>query len=218
MTVTPDPARTRMVDEQLRARGISDEQVLRIMSEIPRERFLPPDCASQAYDDRALPIDCGQTISQPYIVALMTSLLEIRDDHRVLEVGTGTGYQTAILSQLAGRVFTMERIGQLLESARKRLSGLGVDNVEFLETDGSEGWPEFAPFDRIIVTAAAPDVPDPLVGQLCEGGRMVLPVGPVGDQVLTLVERRSGRVVERPGIAVRFVKLLGSQGYCEGTE
>ena len=218
MTATSDAARKRMVDEQLRARGLSDERVLRVMGEIPRERFLPPDCASQAYDDRALPIDCGQTISQPYIVGLMTSMLAVRDDHRVLEVGTGTGYQTAILSQLAGRVFSMERIGKLLESARNRLSALGVDTVEFLEADGSEGWPEFAPFDRIIVTAAAPDVPDPLVRQLCEGGRMVLPVGPVGDQVLTLVERSSGRVVERPGIGVRFVKLLGSQGYCEGSE
>ncbi len=218
MTVTPNEARKRMVDKQLRARGLSDERVLRVMGEIPREQFVPSDSASQAYDDRALPIDCGQTISQPYIVGLMTSMLTLRDDHRVLEVGTGTGYQTAILSRLAGRVFTTERIGELLESARKRLSALGVENVEFLETDGSEGWAERAPFDRIIVTAAAPEVPDALVAQLCEGGRMVLPVGPVGNQVLTLVERRSGRVVERPGIGVRFVKLLGSQGYCEGVE
>lgn len=213
MTMDSATARRGMVEEQLRARGLGDERVLKLMEEIPRERFLPSRSAAFAYEDRALSIECGQTISQPYIVALMTTMLGVEPEHRVLEVGTGTGYQTAILAGLAKRVFTIERIASLLDGARARLAGLEVDNVEFLQADGSLGLPEHQPFDRIVVTAASPQVPQPLVDQLTEGGRLVLPVGPVGAQMLTLVERCAGRTVERPGIGVRFVKLLGAYGF-----
>jgi protein-L-isoaspartate(D-aspartate) O-methyltransferase len=208
-------ARLDMVESQIARRGIRDERVLEAMRAIPRERFLPPDQIAHAYEDRALLVGLGQTISQPYIVALMTESLQLSPDHRVLEVGTGTGYQTAILATLAGHVFTIERIEELAVSVPKRLEDLGLENVTFRTADGSVGWPEQAPFDRITVTAAAPRVIPALVAQLAEGGRMVIPVGDEETQRLTVVERHQGKTVERPSIAVRFVKLIGTSGFPE---
>ncbi|UCG31547.1 MAG: protein-L-isoaspartate(D-aspartate) O-methyltransferase [Phycisphaerales bacterium] len=206
-------ARQEMVDQQLRQRGLSDERVLAVVSEVPRERFVPDSMQASAYDDRALPIQCGQTISQPYIVALMTTMLDVRDEHRVLEVGTGSGYQTMILARLARKVYTMERIAELQEEARRVLASLGVGNVVFIVGDGTLGHPPAAPYDRILVTAGAPEVPTALVDQLTEGGILVLPVGPTDRQTLTAVEKRGGRVIETPGIGVRFVKLIGTCGW-----
>ncbi len=207
--------RLDMVESQIARRGIRDERVLEAMRAIPRERFLPPDQIAHAYEDRALLVRLGQTISQPYIVALMTESLRLSPDHRVLEVGTGTGYQTAILATLAGQVFTIERIEELAVSVPKRLEDLGLENVSFRTADGSVGWPEEAPFDRITVTAAAPRVIPALVNQLAEGGRLVIPVGDEETQRLTVVERHQGTTVERPSIAVRFVKLIGTSGFPE---
>ena len=202
-----------MVEEQIARRGVQDRRVLEAMESIPRERFLPADQAACAYEDRALPVGMGQTISQPYIVALMTELLRLERDHRVLEVGTGTGYQTAILAALAGQVYSIERIDTLMIAARRRLTALGFENITFHVGDGSLGWPEPAPFDRIIVTAAAPTIIQALVDQLAEGGRLVIPVGGEGTQTLTTVERHKGKTIERPSIAVRFVKLIGESGF-----
>lgn len=206
-------AREEMVEQQLRRRGLSDERVLAVVGEVPRERFVPDSMLASAYDDRALPIQCGQTISQPYIVALMTTMLDVREEHRVLEVGTGSGYQTMILARLARRVYTIERIAELQEEARRVLAFLGVDKVHFIVGDGTLGHPPAAPYDRILVTAGAPEVPTTLVDQLTEGGVMVLPVGPTDRQTLTAVEKRGGRVIETPGIGVRFVKLIGTCGW-----
>ncbi len=209
----PTPVREQMVQTQLRGRGIHDDRVLDVMASIPRERFLPSDLAHLAYEDRALPIELEQTISQPYIVAFMTEALRISPHHRVLEIGTGTGYQTAILAQLADRVYSIERHEPLSHAAALRLQELGITNVEVTTGDGSVGWGEHAPYDRIIVTAASPDVPSQLVEQLTEGGRMIVPVGDEHAQRLTLIERHAGRTVERPSIAVRFVKLVGRAGF-----
>jgi protein-L-isoaspartate(D-aspartate) O-methyltransferase len=206
-------ARLDMVKSQIARRGIRDERVLEAMRTVPRERFLPPDQAAHAYEDRALPVGLGQTISQPYIVALMTESLELSPDHRVLEIGTGTGYQTAILATLAHHVFTVERIEDLAVLVPKRLEDLGFSNVTFRIGDGSVGWPERAPFDRITVTAAAPQVIQALVNQLTEGGRLVIPVGDQETQRLTMIERHQGKIVERPSIGVRFVRLIGEAGF-----
>jgi protein-L-isoaspartate(D-aspartate) O-methyltransferase len=206
-------AREEMVEQQLRRRGLSDERVLAVVSEVPRERFVPDSMLASAYDDRALPIQCGQTISQPYIVALMTTMLDVREEHRVLEVGTGSGYQTMILARLAREVHTIERIAELQGEARRVLASLGVDKVHFIVGDGTLGHAPAAPYDRILVTAGAPEVPTTLVDQLTEGGVMVLPVGPTDRQTLTAVEKRGGRVIETPGIGVRFVKLIGTCGW-----
>lgn len=206
--------RLRMVKSHIANRGISDERVLDAMKAVPRERFLPPDLADSAYEDRALPVGQGQTISQPYIVGLMSDLLRVESHHRVLEIGTGTGYQTAILAILAERVFTIERIEPLSLDAVDRITALGFDDrVDFRVGDGSLGWPEFAPFDRIMVTAGGPSVPQPLLDQLAEGGRLVVPVGPEGNQRLVAIERRHGSFVEHPSIAVRFVRLIGKEGF-----
>jgi len=207
--------RLEMVDRQLLARGIRDERVLAVMRAVPRERFLPPEEIDQAYCDKALAVGFGQTISQPYIVGLMTEALEVSPIHRVLEIGTGTGYQTVILAMLAKRVFTIERLDALSCAAERRFSETGLANAEFRVGDGSIGWPEAAPFDRIMVTAAAPSVPAALVDQLADGGRMVVPVGEEGFQQLVRIERRAGRVIEQPMIAVRFVRLIGAAGYRE---
>ncbi len=202
-----------MVQTQLRQRGIQDPRVLDSMGRIPRERFLPSGLSHLAYEDRALPIELDQTISQPYIVAFMTEALRIAPEHRVLEIGTGTGYQTAILAHLADRVYSIERHEPLSHAAALRLAELGITNVELTTGDGSVGWPEHAPYDRIIVTAASPDVGAQLVEQLADGGRMIVPVGDEHAQRLTLVERHAGKTVERPSIAVRFVKLVGRAGF-----
>lgn len=187
--------------------------MLEAMRKLPRERFLPPSQARYAYEDRALPIGMEQTLSQPYIVALMTESLRVAPDHRVLEIGTGTGYQTAVLATLARHVYSVERLDALSIAAEKRLEDIGLQNVTLRIGDGSLGWPEHAPFDRIIVTAAAPAICQALVDQLAEGGRLVLPVGEGVSQQLTTIERRHGSIIERPSIAVRFVKLIGEQGF-----
>jgi len=201
--------RRRMVEEQIRRRGVRDERVLDAMLAVPREFFVPKRSRSAAFDDRALAVAHGQTISQPYIVAYMTEQLDTASDHRVLEIGTGTGYQTAILARLAKHVYTVERLSALREFASGNLGCIGVTNVTFSTGDGSLGLPEHAPFDRIIVTAAAPHVPQPLVDQLADGGVLVVPVGGGNEQTLLRVVRTEGRTVETATLACRFVKLIG---------
>lgn len=207
--------RHQMVDSQLAARGITDPNVLEVMRSTPREAFVPKDQVAVAYEDRALPVGHGQTISQPYIVACMTEALHLKRTDVVLEIGTGTGYQTAILASLARHVFTIESLRPLSEAAQERLGALGHTNIHFRIGDGSYGWPEFSPYDAIIVTAAAPAVIQTLVDQLHDGGRMIVPVGDDATQTLTLIERKGRCVVEKPGIQVRFVKLLGEFGFAD---
>ena len=202
-------ARRQMVERQLQTRDITDPAVLRAMAEVPRHRFVSPALASQAYTDRALPIEEGQTISQPYIVALMTQLLELRGSEKVLEVGTGSGYQAAVLAELVPRVYTIEILPGLAASAAARLKALGYARVRVRAGDGYRGWPEAAPFDAIVVTAGATHVPEPLVGQLAEGGRLVIPVGESsGTQELIQGRKTAGRLVTRVVIPVRFVPLV----------
>jgi protein-L-isoaspartate(D-aspartate) O-methyltransferase len=205
--------RERMVDEQLTRRGIADARVLEVMRRIPRHRFVEEGLAHSAYEDHPLPIGEGQTISQPYIVALMTSLLELTGQEKVLEVGTGSGYQTAVLGALARRVWSIERLPRLAERARSLLESLGVSNVWIRVGNGALGWPDEAPFDRILVAAGGPTVPPPLVEQLAEGGRMILPVGSAEDQVLTVVERTGGEVRSRQVGECKFVKLVGKYAW-----
>ena len=211
--------RTRMVMRQLAGRGIRDQRVLAAMRWAPREWFLPPHLASDAYSDGPLPIGSGQTISQPYVVALMTEELQPRRTDRILEIGTGSGYQTAILAYLAsnGRIFTVERLPDLLVEAEERFRRLGLTNIETLLGDGAKGWPEQAPFDRIIVAAAAPSIPEPLTAQLAPGGRLIIPVGDLALQELVILERpRSGeRIVERQAGGVRFVPLISRLAFTE---
>ena len=193
----------------LRRHGIADAAVLRAMDEVPREHFVPNAYADAAYRDQALPISCGQTISQPYVVAYMTERLEVGPQHRVLEVGTGSGYQTAVLSRLAREVVTIERYRTLADSARARLATLGYANVEVVAGDGLAGIPEKAPFDRIIVTAAAEGVPQALVDQLADGGVMVFPLGPhSGAQVIVKLTKTKDGLGREDLIGVRFVPLL----------
>jgi protein-L-isoaspartate(D-aspartate) O-methyltransferase len=197
----------------LRRRGISDQAVLRAMEEVPRENFVAPGFVDSAYADQALPIECGQTISQPFVVAYMTEQLEVAPQHRVLEIGTGSGYQAAVLSRLAREVVTVERYRTLADTARARLRALGCTNVTVHVGDGMVGAPELAPFDRIIVTAAAEDIPKALVAQLTETGKMVLPVGPRHDAqyLIKLTKHPSGELTREELIAVRFVPLLPGQ-------
>lgn len=201
--------RQRMVDEQIARRGIRDQRVLAAMRKIERHRFVSEAQRSGAYEDHPLPVGEGQTISQPYIVALMTEALALQGDERVLEVGTGSGYQTAILAELAAEVYSVEILPRLAEQARATLEDLGYRNVHIRLGDGSEGWAEHAPYQGILVTAAPPEVPPALLEQLAEGGRLVIPVG-VQSQELELHTRRpEGFRVERLA-AVRFVPLVGS--------
>jgi protein-L-isoaspartate(D-aspartate) O-methyltransferase len=187
-----------------------DPRVVAAIRKVPRDEFVPSSERDLAYINRPLPIGHGQTISQPFIVAIMTDMLAIAPESRVLEIGTGCGYQVAILAELAARVYTIEVVAPLAEAARERLSGLGYANIEYRVGDGGLGWPEEAPFDRIIVTAAAPGRPDALIAQLGLGGRMVVPVGRAGfTQTLTLIERDAeGRVTETPKLPVAFVPLV----------
>ncbi|MBI4470977.1 MAG: protein-L-isoaspartate(D-aspartate) O-methyltransferase [Acidobacteria bacterium] len=205
-------ARARMI-ERLRRKGIRDEGVLRAMLEVPRHRFVEEALQSRAQDDHALPIKCGQTISQPYMVARMTELLGIKKHQRVLEVGAGSGYQTAILARLAGQVFAIERIPELAELARSRLERLGILNVVLGQFDGTLGWAGHAPYDAVLVAAAAPSVPEPLIGQLATGGVLVMPIGDEGSQRLVRVRREStGNRFEDHGACV-FVKLIGEHSW-----
>jgi protein-L-isoaspartate(D-aspartate) O-methyltransferase len=194
----------------LRRRGISDQAVLRAMDEVPREYFVTPELIESAYADQALPIACGQSISQPFVVAYMTEQLEVEPAHRVLEIGTGSGYQTSVLSRLAGEVVSVERYRTLAEAARTRIETLGYANVTIVVGDGMQGAPDFAPFDRILVTAAAEEIPEALTAQLAEGGKMVLPVGPRDEtQYIVKLDKQSGGELVRDNlIAVRFVPLL----------
>jgi protein-L-isoaspartate(D-aspartate) O-methyltransferase len=197
----------------LRRRGISDQAVLRAMEEVPRENFVASGFTDSAYADQALPIDCGQTISQPFVVAYMTEQLEVGPQHRILEIGTGSGYQAAVLSRLAREVVTIERYRMLADTARERLQTLGYTNVTVRLGDGMAGARDLAPFDRIMVTAAAEDVPDALVAQLTAGGKMVLPVGPRHDAqyLVKLTKQADGELTREELIAVRFVPLLPGQ-------
>jgi protein-L-isoaspartate(D-aspartate) O-methyltransferase len=196
----------------LRRRGISDPAVLRAMDEVPRAHFIEARHAGSAYADQALPIDCGQTISQPYVVAYMTEQLAVHPDHRVLEVGTGSGYQAAVLAQLAREVVSVERYRTLADKARVRLAALGIDNVEVVVGDGLAGVPDRAPFDRILVTAAADRLPQALADQLAEGGIMVLPLGPHdGTQQIVKLTKSQTDLAREDLIAVRFVPLLPGQ-------
>ncbi|HSW45427.1 MAG TPA: protein-L-isoaspartate(D-aspartate) O-methyltransferase [Phycisphaerae bacterium] len=212
---SPDQARIRMVAEQIRARGIADPHVLEAMEQVPREKFVPIARQHEAFSDRALPIDCGQTISQPFMVASMTDLLDVQPHHRVLEIGTGSGYQAAILVRLAGHVYTIERLTELQAKARQMLETLGFMNISYRVGDGTLGWPEEAPFDRIMVTAGAPEVPKALAEQLVDGGRLIIPLGGRHEQTLTVVDRRAGRTIEMPRYACRFVQLIGQEAWPE---
>jgi len=208
-------ARERMVETQITARGINDERVLKAMLKVPRHLFVDEALRDQAYGDFPLPIGEGQTISQPYIVALMTEALELKGNERVLEIGTGSGYQTAILAELALWVYTIERFPTLLERAKKVLKELGYKNISFKLDDGTLGWKEAAPFDAIIVTAASPDIPPPLVEQLAEGGRIVIPIGDEFSQTLIKGVKKGGKLHTKALEPVRFVKLVGAYGFKE---
>lgn len=208
-------ARENMIRTQLIPRGIRDPGVIRAMGKIPRERFVPEHMKLFSYNDSPLSIGEDQTISQPYIVALMTEALDLEGDEKTLEIGTGSGYQAAILGDLSGAVYTVERIKPLQDNARKILKELGYTNIYFKVFDGTLGWMENAPFDAIIVTAAAPDVPEPLTDQLGEGGRLVLPVGSRISQELIKITKRKGRLHEESLGGVRFVSLIGKYGWKE---
>ena len=196
-----------MIDEQIRARDVRDARVLDALARVPRELFVPPESQHEAYDDHPVPIGHGQTISQPYIVAYMTEALRVAPSHRVLEIGTGCGYQTAVLAQLAGEVFSVEVIPTLAEQARARLDALGYRNVHVTVGDGHQGWPEHAPYDRVLVAAAAESVPAPLVEQLADTGILVIPVG-VWNQELRVLQKHGTRVDLLGTLGVRFVPLV----------
>ena len=207
--------RRRMVEAQLQARGVEDERVLQAMREVPRHRFVPQVVASKAYGPGALPIGAKQTISQPYIVARMIELLELRGNEKVLEIGTGTGYQATVLAKLCAKVFTIERVNELALRAAELFRELKVHNASVKVFDGTYGWSDQAPFDRIIVAAAGPEVPEPLVQQLARTGRLIMPIGPAGNQRLARVIRAgTGIKIEDCGTA-EFVPLVGKFGWKE---
>jgi protein-L-isoaspartate(D-aspartate) O-methyltransferase len=205
--------RERMVEEQLGRRGITDARILDAMRQVPRHLFVEEALRERAYGDHPLPIGEQQTISQPYIVALMTSLLAMAGPEKVLEIGTGSGYQTAVLARLARRVCSIERLPGLATRARALLEGLGYTTVWIRVGNGALGWPDEAPFDRILVTAGGPSVPPPLFQQLAEGGRMVLPIGEAASQTLTLVEKLEGTMRTTPHGDCMFVKLVGKYAW-----
>jgi protein-L-isoaspartate(D-aspartate) O-methyltransferase len=203
--------RLAMVSQQIEGRGVKDTAVLEVMRRVPRHRFVPADMVSAAYEDHPLPIGYGQTISQPYIVALMTEALKIKPGDKVLEIGTGSGYQAAILADLGAEVYTVEIIPELAQQAGERLRGLGYEKVQVLNADGYFGWQEHAPYDAIIVTAAPDHLPQPLISQLRDGGRLIVPIGPQGAvQTLWLFEKRGGDVEASNLGEVMFVPLTGS--------
>ncbi len=209
-----DISRKRMVESQIIARGIKDRRLIEAMLKVPRHIFVEEAMATQAYNDNPLPIGEKQTISQPYMVALMTELLELKGTEKVLEIGTGSGYQAAILASLADRVYTIERIRSLVLRARKALDILGLFNVNIKIADGTVGWKEDAPFDAIIVTAGSPDIPLELIDQLAVGGRMVIPVGGQIEQtLLRITKEKDGAIVREELTGCRFVKLIGKYGW-----
>lgn len=205
--------RREMVETQLRPRGISDARVLNAFLRVPREDFFPDELRSFAYEDAAFPIGGAQTVSQPYMVAIMTELLKLKGDEKVLEVGTGSGYQAAILAELAGEVYSIERFGTLASKAEDLLASLKLTNVHIKVGDGTLGWPEEAPFERIIITAASPMVPQPLLEQLKDGGKLLLPLGETYSQVLTLIEKKKDKFEYTDICPCVFVPLVGKYGW-----
>lgn len=210
-----DADREQMVNDHLLARDITDKRVIEILRKIPRERFIDSGDDSRAYNDNPLPIGCGQTISQPYMVALMTQSLLLGRSDRVLEIGTGSGYQTAVLAEIAKEVYTVERIDALGLRAQNTLAELGYSNIKFKIGDGTLGWEEHAPFDRIIVTAGAPELPLSLTDQLADGGMMVIPVGGTAHQDLIRAENHGSKIVQKKICSCIFVKLIGKEGWEE---
>jgi len=208
-------SRERMVKNQLIARGIKDKRVLQVMGKIPRHLFIEDALYGEAYNDHPVPIGEKQTISQPYIVALMTEALGLKGDENTLEIGTGSGYQTAILAELSSRVYTIERIKSLLGNARKLLSQLGYDNILFKAFDGTLGWKEYAPFDAIMVTAGAPRLAKPLIDQLADNGRMIIPVGDRYSQELMKIVRKGSEFKQESLGGCRFVNLIGAHGWVD---
>ena len=205
--------RRLMVSDQIRSRGITDERVLVAMEEVPRHLFVPPDLEMDAYRDHPLPIGQGQTISQPYIVAGMTALLQLKAGDSVLEVGTGSGYQAALLARIAGRVISIERIPEVAAKAEENLRAAGIEGVRIIISDGTAGYPEEAPYDAILVTAATPSLPSPLRSQLADGGRLVAPVGDRNIQHLIRITRHGDEFVTETFEPVRFVPLIGEYGW-----
>ncbi len=204
-----------MVEEQIVPRGVKDPRVIAAMRKVPRHEFMPEALRERAYGDHAMPIGEGQTISQPYMVAVMTEMLELKGTERVLEIGTGSGYQAAVLAELSEKVFTVERVKPLADKARATLDRLGYRNVAMKIFDGTYGWKDMGPFDAIVVTAASPDVPQPLVEQLKEGGRLVIPVGERFSQVLVKIEKTATGITSRSDIPCVFVPLIGNHGWKE---
>ena len=207
-----DLLRKRMVDEQLVPRGIKNKRVLDAFYKVQRHKFIPEDVVMSAYADFPVPIGEGQTISQPYIVALMTECLDLRGEEKVLEIGTGSGYQTAILAELAKEIYSVERFKNLAESAEAVVNELGYKNIKIKVGDGTLGWPEMGPFDRIIITAASPRIPLPLTEQLKESGKLILPLGESFSQVLTAVEKKKGKLESIEICGCIFVPLVGKYG------
>lgn len=202
-----------MIREQIASRGIKNPEVLRVMGEIPRHLFVPANVREQAYEDRPVPIGHGQTISQPFIVGFMTELLDVQSQHRILEIGTGSGYQAAVLSKLAKEVFTIEIVPELAQSAEALFRRLGYKNIFVRSGNGYLGWPEAAPFDRVILTAAPPEIPQVLIDQLKPGGRLLAPVGvsPANQQIVIVEKTKDGKVLQRAVLPVRFVPMVRPQ-------
>ncbi len=207
-----EAARREMVERFVAPRGVDDPRVLAAMSEVPRDRFVPEPLRSKAYGDHSLPIGHGQTISQPYVVGLMTQRLALSPEHKVLEIGTGSGYQAAVLSRLARTVYSLERIADLARSASAVLRALGYQNVSVKTFDGTYGYPAAAPYDRILVTAGATDVPEPLLAQLAVGGKLIVPIGPPEKQRIRVIRRRRDHFAQEDGEDVVFVPLVGRFG------
>ena len=204
--------RTAMVNNQIVARGIDDQAVIKAMIKVKRHLFIPPEYREQAYEDHPVPIGAGQTISQPYIVAFMTEMLDLNPQNRILEIGTGSGYQAAVLAEICDSVFTLEIFESLATSAKHTLHELGYSNVKVKTNDGYKGWPEKSPFDAIIVTCAPTDVPLPLIEQLTEHGKIIIPVGSDQSQYLVLLEKRYGKLIQKSMLPVRFVPMIDKNG------
>lgn len=211
-----DQLRQEMVETQLIPRGISDQRVLAAFRQVPRQEFLPENISSAAYDDRALPIGENQTMSQPYMVAVMTEKLKLKGNETVLEVGTGSGYQAAILAELCQKVYTIERFADLSQQAKEAVQKVGCTKVEFIVSDGTEGYDKAAPYDAILVTAGCPGLPKPLIEQLKDGGRLVIPVGDAFQQILTTVTKQGNKTSVEESVPCVFVPLVGKFGWKTG--